>query len=154
MAKFISGQNLVETRWNSYPWECLLTLVQSHRLSNVGHLLPPPLPHRAPTCVCPGLALPAWSCVAPRFGRSSAEDGGLCWEGIPANGKSMGVFTGLREGDGKMLWMVGPSRVSWHVVCHCKKTRNLVNVPSLRPPLGSYIDVFSGGKKNLQPCII
>lgn len=66
----------------------------------------------------------------------------------------MGVFTGLREGDGKMLWMVGPSRVSWHVVCHCKKTRNLVNVPSLRPPLGSYIDVFSGGKKNLQPCII
>jgi len=61
------------------------------------------------------------------LGSTSAEDGGLCWEGILANGRSMRVFTGLREDDGKMLWMVGPGGVSWHVACPCKKTRNLVD---------------------------
>lgn len=77
---------------------------------------------------------------------------GRAGKGSRTTGHPMGVFTGLRGADGKMLWMVAPGRVSWHVACHCKKTRNMVNIPSLRSTLDSYIDVFHGGTKNLH-CI-
>lgn len=123
----------------------------SRALCNLTGWATPPLTSSPFTsCLNPHLPRSCFAslgCRAPRFGGSSAEDSWLCWGGIPVNGKPMRVSTGLREGDGKMLCMVGPGEVSCHVAYYCKKTRNMMNVPSLRPSLGSYVNVFSGVKK-------